>query len=69
MNPGYKSRREKINDYIKNMQLSIDEETLKKMNNRAKNYKQYSDKVLDEMDKKLEEDKKYYKELLNEKGE
>ena len=69
MNPGYKSRREKINDYIKNIQLSIDEETLKKMNNRAKNYKQYIDKVLDEMDKKLEGDKKYYKELLNEKGE
>ena len=69
MNPGYKSRRKKINDYIKNIQLSIDEETLKKMNNRAKNYKQYIDKVLDEMDKKLEEDKKYYKELLNEKGE
>ena len=69
MNPGYKSRREKINDYIKNIQLSIDEETLKKMNNRAKNYKQFIDKVLDEMDKKLEEDKKYYKELLNEKGE
>ena len=47
----------------------MDRWRLSKMNNRAKNYKQYIDKVLDEMDKKLEEDKKYYKELQNEKGE
>ncbi len=64
--PNYKNRREKLNKYIKNIQPSIDGEVLKKMNKRAKVYKQYIDKVLDEMDKKLEEDKDYYKRLLGE---